>query len=144
MTDKTPKIPTAPVTLSDLLKGARSPIMFNAGVLGEAVAKVAEQRKDKAAAAAVGVLNGALSRLEESVSTLRSIRKQEKKQAELVETLDRTVKYFAETGNPFPYFAAANLKHYAVTWCNQAGLELPDPDDAAWNIPADWKPSNPS
>jgi len=120
-------------------------VKFSNPMMQTAVAAVKLEKMERATRACGDIIKSGLSRLEDAVEHLRIVRKNEKAAKDNVTKIDRAMKFFGETGNPFPFFATqeTNLSHneLARSFCREAGLEVPEPDSDAWVIPADWTPA---
>ncbi len=141
-------------TLLDLIAGSSLPVSVSvtSAILAEAANQVQADQQKRLVDSVKGLLEGFSADLSHQVSTLREYRKQAETQSVRVKEIDRAFRYFAATGNPLPMFVAQNgtilskssFNRKANEWCQRAGVEVPNADDEAWKVPADWKPETPA
>lgn len=130
------------VGLSELIAGcyAEDTPQFTAPILQEAMQRRAEAAKERSIRVCSAFLTTLATVLKSAVADLRSIRKSAKQQEENVKEYDRAFRFFAETGNPLPFFAKYS-PGYGKDFCRQLEIECPTYGSDAWKIPEDWKPA---
>jgi hypothetical protein len=106
-----------------------------------AMAAALDERKKKQAeqltAACLAVVDESLETLKSEVLSLRSIRADEKHQEKHVKLLDAAVRYFGQSGNPFPYFKAIGQDYRAADICARNGVDVPGKDSELWKVPGE-------
>lgn len=133
------------MTLQEMIDAAQKEavgLTVASGFVSEAAEQVAKENHNNAVSACKELVQVATNNLKSAVGELRNLRNQEKEQAAKVKKMDRAVKFFADTGNPFPMFAVFNGHKKAVSpvrdFCYSVGIAVPADDSPAWDIPSDW------
>jgi hypothetical protein len=116
-------------------------VKFTAPVLQEAIEARNNQATKLAAVVCADLIGGFEKCLKGAVQRLRELRAAEAKQAECVKKIDRAFRFFGETGNPLPMFDTMGNRNGASLFCGSLNIERPGQDDAAWTVPAEWKPA---
>lgn len=132
------------MTLQDIINQAASEKIgghqITAKIMQDAVRELADDIKKNATTNCKFLIQQFAALLSNEVDRLKMVRKHEKELAERVKKLDNTFRYFAETGNPFPMFKLTNSDG-AKQFCKVLGIEVPESEIEAWEIPSDWKPT---
>jgi len=125
--------------LTDLFNVSETGTEFSQlkGVFAGALEKVREQKKNEALETVAGFLSDFSSQRDRGVTQLREIRKQEKRQKELVAKQDRALKYFMEVGDPMPFAWLVGMQRRVASRLAFIGVEV-DLTKVA-EVPADWK-----
>lgn len=127
------------MNLEQLLAG--KPVNVESEVLKAAIAKNLRQKTENLVNAVAGLLDSFEASLTSHVATLRDLRRQEKKQCELVTNINRAFEYFKVSGNPLPFYAA-NGRHRDGEYFLRnidADIELRNHDHEAWKVPTDFQ-----
>lgn len=126
------------MNLEQLLAGKQ--VAVESEVLKAAIAKNLKEKTENLVNSVAGLLEQFDSTLSANVKVLRDLRRQEKKQAELVTNINRAFEYFKVSGNPLPFYAASNNHRGGEYFLRNldADVELRSHDHECWKVPADF------
>lgn len=121
---------------NELVGGADScGFQITSDIVKAAMEAEKKDRVERASEALKGVFTVANAEITNAVAELRRIREMEKTAKEKVDSLNDGVKFFAETGNPFPLYAARGLgpnSHDVAIMCSKMGIAIPKKDNPVW------------
>lgn len=122
-------------TLDELLKSAHNSGSLNveSSILKAALDAHAADVSKSMQAEIQNVFKLADDTLRMNVAILRQIRESEKAQKTRVDAIDKAYKFFATKGNPLPLYKAIGRTDLGAQFCRKAGIEVPKPEDSAWN-----------
>lgn len=128
------------MSLSKLLASAHSAgsVKVSLPALQKAMEVRAAQREEEAATHLVGLVEKFEKSLGNHVQALRDCRENEKRLEKSVHELDRALRYFANEGNPLPFYKASHDLYAAQLFCQRLGVPMPKAEDKIWDVPADW------
>lgn len=127
-------------TLNELIEAAHLgfSVKFTSDVMKEAAENVIKEKQKVAVTSCQHLITTFDHNLKEQVKHLQELREKEAKQQAKVKKIDRAFKFFAETGNPLPFFASMGKQPEGEAWARQLGLN--HNDEAAWTIDDAWQP----
>lgn len=127
-------------TLNELIEAAHLgfSVKFTSDVMKEAAENVIKEKQKVAVQSCQTLILTFDRNLKENVKYLQLIREQEVKQQAKVKKVDRAFKFFAETGNPLPFFASMEKRREGRDWAEHLGLN--HQDESAWTIDENWQP----
>lgn len=126
-------------TLNDLIGMTLnvSQVTFDDEMMQQAAEQLVREKRMKAVESCQVLIAEFNKTLEEQVEILRHLREKEHSQATHVKQTDRAFRFFGDTGNPLPFFAAQNKRADGEKWAKTLNIKL---NDEAWVIPAGWQP----
>lgn len=105
------------------------------GAVKLALEKHTRQASERLSEILVDLLTDAESTIRCHVLEIRGYRKRERELCKRLDAIGKAVDHLKATGNPLPFFKAANASYRANTFCSELGVTLPDDDDPLWTVP---------
>ncbi len=130
------------MTLDQILQQHAETTSIGSEILKQALAENAKDRGERMVSMAKRVLAEADANIKINVVALRSIRKQEKQQAEKTQELGEAIAYFKGTGNPFPYLKLSGNRYGLSDTFADLNLSQSDYPEGheIYKVPAGWTP----